>query len=109
MNLLTKIIVICSFATIATTGFSQGKKGKSAGGSRKAPEKFISREAEARKVGDKKVIDFESTGIDGMRKTPLGSLIDNRKSNKEYDFIKIRQRWTPEMVQSASSLEAGSR
>jgi hypothetical protein len=37
----------------------------------------------------------------------MGTLINQNKSDKEYDFVKIRLRWHPEMVQSASSLDAG--
>ena len=37
----------------------------------------------------------------------MGTLINQNKADKNYDFVKIRLRWTPEMIQSASSLDNG--
>ncbi len=51
-------------------------------------------------------LDFDAVDIGGMRKTPLGTLVNQTKSNNEYDFVKIRMKWHPEMVQSAASLES---
>ena len=70
-------------------------------------ERFITREARL-KGKDQKNIDFGDVSIGGQRKTPMSQLITNGKANKDHDFIKIRLRWHPEMVQSASSLDAGS-
>ena len=70
-------------------------------------ERFIVREARL-KGKDQKNIDFNDVSIGGQRKTPMSELITNGKANKDHDFIKIRLRWHPEMVQSASSLDAGS-
>jgi hypothetical protein len=53
-------------------------------------------------------IDFDAVDIAGERKTPLGSMVSQSKSDMDYDFVKIRMRWHPEMVQSAASLESGS-
>lgn len=69
-------------------------------------ERVITREASL-KSKDQKQLDFEEVDISGQRKSPMGTLINQNKSEKEYDFVKIRTRWHPEMVQSASSLENG--
>ncbi len=66
----------------------------------------MSREATL-KSKDQKNIDFDAVDIGGQRKAPMGTLINQNKSEKEYDFVKIRLRWHPEMVQSASSLDNG--
>ena len=67
-------------------------------------EKFITREATL-KGKDQKNLDFDAADIGGVRKAPLGSLIGKSNADKNYDFVKIRLRWHPEMVQSASSLD----
>jgi len=83
---------------------SAKEQGKSAGaGSR---ERVISREGRS-KAGSKTKIDFEDTNIGGAAKTPYGSMLSNTKSNKNYDMVPIRTDWRPEMLQSASSLDAG--
>jgi len=69
-------------------------------------EKHIVREGRTTR-GDQRNIDFDAVDIAGERKTPLGTLVNNNKLDKNYDFVKIRLRWHPEMVQSASSLESG--
>jgi hypothetical protein len=56
---------------------------------------------------DSQKLDFDSTDIGGERKAPLGSLINQSKSDKNFDFIKIRLRWHPEMISSASELDSG--
>lgn len=69
-------------------------------------EKVISREATL-KSKDQTKVDFDAADIGGQRKMPLGDTISQNKADKNYDFVKIRLRWHPEMVQSASSLDAG--
>ena len=68
-------------------------------------KKRISAEGKIRKSGDKTVIDFDSVDIVGDRRTPLGSMINQNRAEKDYDFVKIRLRWHPEMKKSASSLD----
>lgn len=70
-------------------------------------EKHIVREGRT-KSKDSRNIDFDAVDIGGERKTPLGTLVNNNKLDKNYDFVKIRLRWHPEMVQSASSLDTGA-
>ncbi|MDD9949992.1 MAG: hypothetical protein OXT67_00355 [Zetaproteobacteria bacterium] len=53
--------------------------------------------------------DFEGIGVSGARKTPLSSLISKSKANKDYDFVKIRRSWHPEMIQSTTSLDSSSK
>jgi hypothetical protein len=57
---------------------------------------------------DQSKVDFDAADIGGERKTPMGTLINQNKADKNYDFVKIRLRWHPEMVQSASALDSGS-
>ena len=49
-------------------------------------------------------INFDAVDISGERKMPLGSNINQTRSNKDGGFVKIRTEWHEEMVQSASSL-----
>jgi hypothetical protein len=83
---------------------AQAGKKKPAKGGKAVREKFITREATL-KSKDQKNLDFEAANIGGARKAPLGSLIGKSNADKNYDFVKIRLRWHPEMVQSASSLD----
>ncbi|NRA43637.1 MAG: hypothetical protein HRU09_01645 [Oligoflexales bacterium] len=71
----------------------------------KSRKKRLSAEGKIRKTGDKTVIDFESVDIVGDRRTPIGSMINQSRAEKDYDFVKIRLRWHPEMKKSASSLD----
>ena len=80
------------------------KKSAKANSGKGVREKFITREATL-KGKDQKNLDFEAADIGGVRKAPLGSLIGKSNADKNYDFVKIRLRWHPEMVQSASSLD----
>ncbi len=84
---------------------AKASSGKAAGG-KGVRERHIVREAQAKK-SDKSKIDFEETSIAGERRTPLGTMVNQNKNDKNYDLIKIRLRWHPEMVQSTSSLESG--
>ena len=86
----------------AEVSAKEAKKSSSSGGR----EKIISREARS-KTGSKTKIDFEDTDIGGAAKTPYGTMLSNTKSNKNYDMVPIRTDWRPEMLQSASSLDAG--
>jgi len=73
---------------------------------RKVKEKHIVRE-KTYKGSDKKNLDFDAIDISGERKTPFGSIVNQNKASKDFDLIKIRLRWHPEMIQSTSSLETG--
>ena len=87
-----------------TTLLAQRRRGKK---KRKgAQERHIVREKRV-KGKDVSNVDFESVDIGGKRRTPMGTLINQNKADKNYDFVKIRLRWHPEMIQSASSLDAG--
>ena len=84
-------------------GAPAAKKGGKNGAVR---EKYLSREQTVRSR-DQTKLDFEAADIGGQRKAPLGSFLNQNRSDKEYDFVKIRMRWTPEMIQSSSSLDSG--
>lgn len=105
LNLRKLLLVLTAlgFTGVAfDTAWAKGEKGR---------EKFITREGKSSKgaKGDKTTVNFDEVDIGGQRKTPLGTLVTNNKNSKDYDFIKLRQRWHPEMVESASSLESGGR
>ena len=59
----------------------------------------------SKKGKDSTNLDFEAESISGTMKTPMGSLIDRTRSDKNFDFVKIRLRWHPEMIESAYMLE----
>lgn len=90
--------------------FADAKQKRQGAPSKKVPkgarEKHISREATL-KSKDQSKVDFEAADIGGQRKAPMGTLINQNKADKNYDFVKIRLRWHPEMVQSASALDTG--
>ncbi len=98
---IVMIVLISLGFFAAEVSAKEAKKGAS--GSR---EKVISREGRS-KAGSKTKIDFEDTDIGGAAKTPYGTMLSNTKSNKNYDMVPIRTDWRPEMLQSASSLDAG--
>ena len=101
-NLLLVLATLFFTGVTLDTAWDKGEKGR---------EKFLSREGKSSKgaKGDKTKVNFDEVDIGGQRKTPLGTLVTNNKNSKDYDFIKLRQRWHPEMVESASSLESGGR
>lgn len=97
------------FTLVAMFGFAPGlmaKEQKKPSASPGTRERVISREGQS-KAGSKTKIDFEDTDIGGAAKTPYGTMLSNTKSNKNYDMVPIRTDWRPEMLQSASSLDAG--
>ena len=93
---------------IAHPALAGGKSSK--GSTSNAPKgtkaKHLTGEATI-KSKDQSKIDFEAADIGGERKSPLGTMINQNKADKNYDFVKIRLRWHPEMVQSASALDSG--
>ena len=97
-------------AGLSTPALAAGKQKRAAKSGAKAGsggrERVLSREA-TQKGKDATKVDFEAADIGGQRKMPLGDTINSNKSDKNYDFVKIRLRWHPEMVQSASALDAG--
>lgn len=99
-----KVVFVALLLALATPP-AFAKKTKGGKGTR---EKHISREATL-KSKDQTKVDFDAADIGGQRKTPMGTLINQNKADKNYDFVKIRLRWHPEMVQSASSLDNGGK
>lgn len=83
------------------------KKKKKDGGARKKILTGEKRYKSSRKRGESTTIDFDEASIDGQRKTPMGMSITKNRPDQEYDLIKLRLEWHPEMVQSASRLETG--
>ena len=93
MNFFIKIIFVSTLAW-TTSGFSQSNKAITR-------EKSVSR--------DKTKIDFEEVDISGQRRAPIGSLIKQKAADIEHDFVRLRLRWHPEMIQSAKSLDYAPR
>ena len=112
MSMLAIGIFLASSSVHAEDGDAKKKaSNKSAkGATNSAPKgmkaKHLTGEATL-KTKDQSKIDFEAADIGGERKTPLGTMINQNKADKNYDFVKIRLRWHPEMVQSASALDSG--
>jgi hypothetical protein len=98
-------LLIALTAGLSSTTFAGPKK--SAAGGKGVRERHITREATI-KSKDQSKLDFDAVDIGGERKTPMGTLINQNKADKNYDFVKVRLRWHPEMVQSATSLDTGS-
>lgn len=114
MQFSLKFMLLIACLAVATPSFAKangkGKSGASASKGKGAKaggrERHIVREAQAKKT-DKSKIDFGETEIGGERRAPLGSMVNQNKNDKNYDLIKIRLRWHPEMVQSTAALESG--
>ena len=68
-------------------------------------QKVLSTEGQIQKKDGSSVVDFEETSITGARKTPMGSMVEQSKIDKNYDFVDIRKNWHPEMIKSATSLD----
>lgn len=67
-------------------------------------EKIISREGR-QKSKDSRNIDFDAIDIGGRRKVPMSNMVNQAKSGKGYNFLKIRTDWRNEMRDSAVSLD----
>ncbi len=50
-------------------------------------------------------IDLDSVDISGRTRAPMGSLVKRSRADNDFNFIRIRKRWHPEMIQSASGLD----
>jgi len=100
------IMIVISLALVAPEVVAKEKKKSSSSQGAGSRERVISREGRS-KAGSKTKIDFEDTDIGGAAKTPYGTMLSNTKSNKNYDMVPIRTDWRPEMLQSATSLDAG--
>lgn len=101
-TLARALVAVSALGLLLLSSPSFGAGGKKPG----SRERVMTREATL-KSKDQKNLDFDAVDIGGQRKSPMGTLINQNKSDKEYDFVKIRLRWHPEMVQSASSLDVG--
>lgn len=123
---LQKMILLTSFFTFSSAVWAMGNSPKVSSSQYKRAASFATGIMLAKKkkerVRKKKIVgeatysasksktnlDFDSVDISGQRKTPLGSLVNQTKSDKNYDFVKIRLEWRKEMIQSASSLDAAN-
>ncbi len=105
MIFVTAGALLLSFLHLDSTAYGQGAA-KSKARSGVVREKHLSREKTI-KSRDATKLDFDAADIGGNRKAPMGSFLNQNKADKEYDFVKIRLRWVPEMVQSSASLDSG--
>jgi hypothetical protein len=103
LSLALSIDVI--IAEMGSTHIAYAKKKaakKSGGGSR---QRIVVKEAKVNKKRDKTNVDFDETTLEGRRLNPSGVSLNLQKPNKEFDLIKLRRHWKPEMVSSTTSLE----
>jgi hypothetical protein len=100
-GIMMRLIAIFTFALfIGDVAFS------ASGSSRGSRKKILTQEkmVKSGKGTSSTKINFDAVDISGERKMPLGSNINQTRSNKDGGFVKIRTEWHEEMVQSASSL-----
>lgn len=88
-------MILCACAVFGFAGEALAKKAP------KQRPKHLSGEAQVK--GN--TVDFEETDVRGGTKGPMMSQIGVTDSKKNYDFVKIRLRWHPEMVASAANLD----
>ena len=67
--------------------------------------KRVNTEGSVRSKAGKTEIDLDEATLQGSARNPSLSAISSTKAETDYDFVKIRLRWHPEMIQSASSLD----
>ncbi len=91
---------LCVIGIVCMLGFSAEALARTAKAGKVRP-KHLNGEAQIK--GN--TVDFEDTDIRGGTKTPMMSQIGANKADKNYDFVKIRLRWHPEMVASAAQLD----
>lgn len=91
---------LCVIGIVCMLGFSAEALAKNARSGKVRP-KHLNGEAEVK--GN--TVNFEDTDVRGGTKNPMMSNIGVNKADKNYDFVKIRLRWHPEMVASAAQLD----
>ena len=74
-------------------------------GKKKARKKRLTGSGKVRTSGSKTQMDFDAVDIVGSRRTPLGSVVNQVRSKKNYEFVRVRLQWHPEMINSAGSLD----
>lgn len=105
-------ITYCNQISLSSSELRLAKKfpkQKSASSSSKARKKILKKEKtiKTRKGITKSSIDFEAVDILGKRQVPFGSVITKNNPDKEFELIKIRLDWKPEMILSTNNLETG--
>ena len=80
--------------SLATSAFAKGttKAGR---------PKYLS--GEAQQKGN--TVNFQDGIVDGTHKSPSLSTVAAGHAEKNYDFVKVRLGWHPEMLQSAAQLD----
>jgi len=91
-----------SGAKAKSKGKAPAPKGAAARGGR---QRYIVHEQRVNR--DKTSINFDEADLTGKRQAPLGEMLNQRQADKDFDLIKIRTDWKPEMIQSTSSSETG--
>lgn len=95
-RLLTVCVVLVSLGSSAEA-LARAKKRKPG-----VREKILSGEQTVR--GDQREVNFGDAQINGAPKSPLLDNVRAGGEEKSYDFVKLRFRWHPEMLQSANAL-----
>lgn len=105
------ILAVCSLSILlsAPTLFAKGKKKSSGDAPVEDGKRNLSSEGVVEKRGRSSVVDFDETSITGVRKNPMGTMIEQSKGDRGSDFIEVRKNWHMEMIQTANSLDTKSR
>ena len=88
------------------TAYAQNKKKAAAKKSSGPRKRIVVQEAKVKgNKRDKTKVNFDEATLEGRRLNPSGVSLNLQKPNKEFDLIKLRRHWKPEMVSSTTSLE----
>ena len=104
LALATSMDVVLSELGSTNLAYAQKKAAKKAVGSGNR-QRIVVKEAKVNKKRDKTNVNFDETTLEGRRLNPSGVSLNLQKPNKEFDLIKLRRHWKPEMVSSTTSLE----
>ncbi len=70
---------------------------------KKERSRIIQGEGKIIKGTDSTVVDFEEVSISGERRDPMGSMINQKNADKDYNFVRIRKDWQGEISQSTQN------
>ncbi len=97
-KLVTIFLALCVAAPLCAKEAKEGKEVKKR-------TRILQGEGKVVKGGsDSTVVDFDEVSISGERRNPMGSLVNQNKADKDYDFVKIRRDWKSEIFLSTHNL-----
>lgn len=104
------MVTMVDIVSPKTTGAEAiaAKKKKSKKGRRKkgsGRQRIVVKDAKVKfNKRDKTNVDFDEATLEGRRRNPSGIALNQQKANKDFDLIKLREHWKPEMIQSTQRL-----